>query len=44
MVRRQPNPLRDPLHYATLQLSTGPPVTYSTAQRVLCSYDYGTYT
>ncbi|KAJ5153547.1 uncharacterized protein N7482_010025 [Penicillium canariense] len=40
MARRRPNPLHDPLEYATPQLRTGPPITYSTAQRVLRGYDY----
>lgn len=35
------NPLTNPLHYATPQLRTGPPVTYATAGRSLVSYDYG---
>ncbi|CAI7574060.1 unnamed protein product [Penicillium pancosmium] len=34
------NPLTNPLHYATPQLRTGPPVTYATAGRSLASYDY----
>ncbi|KAJ5249845.1 hypothetical protein N7489_000255 [Penicillium chrysogenum] len=34
------NPLHNPLHYATPQLRTGPPVTYASALRTLQSYDY----
>lgn len=41
MARKQSNPLSNPLHYATQQLFTGPPATYSTAQRKLLGYDYG---
>ncbi|CEO59610.1 hypothetical protein PMG11_04282 [Penicillium brasilianum] len=40
MGRRQHNPLYNPLHYATPQLATGPPVTRAAAQRGLASYDY----
>lgn len=35
------NPLTNPLHYATPQLLTGPPVTYASAARTLVNYDYG---
>lgn len=41
MGRKYRNPLTNPLHYATPQLRTGPPVTYAAAQRTLTSYDYG---
>lgn len=41
MSRRNRNPLHNPLHYATPQLQTGAPVTFSTAKRVLSGYDYG---
>ncbi|KAF3008126.1 hypothetical protein E8E15_001309 [Penicillium rubens] len=37
---RRRNPLHNPLHYATPQLRTGPPVTYASALRTLQSYDY----
>lgn len=40
MGRRYRNPQSNPLHYATPQLPTGPPVTYASAQRTLESYDY----
>ncbi|CAL5868916.1 uncharacterized protein PFLUO_LOCUS3143 [Penicillium psychrofluorescens] len=40
MSRRNRNPLHNPLHYATPQLQTGAPVTFSTAKRVLSGYDY----
>ncbi|KAJ5389446.1 uncharacterized protein N7496_000514 [Penicillium cataractarum] len=40
MHRRHQNPLHDPLHYATLQLPTGPSVTYASASPLLCGYDY----
>ncbi|KAJ5820583.1 hypothetical protein N7474_006174 [Penicillium riverlandense] len=40
MGRRHRNPLSNPLHYATAQLATGPPVTCAAAQRVLANYDY----
>lgn len=41
MGRRHRNPLVNPLHYATPQLPTGPPVTWAAAQRGLVGYDYG---
>lgn len=41
MGRQYKNPLYNPLHYATKQLPTGPPATYSAAQRTLRGYDYG---
>ncbi|CEJ58893.1 Putative Choline dehydrogenase and related flavoproteins [Penicillium brasilianum] len=40
MGRKYRNPLTNPLHYATPQLHSGPPVTYAAAQRGLTSYDY----
>ncbi|KAJ5218101.1 uncharacterized protein N7498_000200 [Penicillium cinerascens] len=40
MARRHRNPLHDPLHYATPQPASGPPVTYASASRLLCGYDY----
>ncbi|KAL5366566.1 hypothetical protein BJX96DRAFT_182777 [Aspergillus floccosus] len=40
MGRRHRNPLFDPLHYATPQLRSGPPVTWAAAQRGLVGYDY----
>ena len=43
MGRRHRNPLFNPLHYATPQLPTGPPVTWTAAQRGLVGYDYGTW-
>jgi choline dehydrogenase len=42
MGRKYRNPLTNPLHYATPQLHSGPPVTYAAAHRGLTSYDYGT--
>jgi choline dehydrogenase len=41
MSRRYRNPLSNPLHYATPQLATGPPVTCAAAQRNIIGYDYG---
>jgi len=35
------NPVFSPLQYATPQFKTGPPATYTTAQRLLNGYDYG---
>ncbi|KAM0669465.1 hypothetical protein ACQRIU_003027 [Beauveria bassiana] len=40
MARKHSNPMTNPLHYATPQLLTGAPVTYTTAQRKLIGYDY----
>ncbi|EAU30767.1 predicted protein [Aspergillus terreus NIH2624] len=34
------NPVYNPHHYATPQLLSGPPATYSAAQRLLKGYDY----
>lgn len=41
MARKYKNPMTNPLHYATPQLLTGAPATYTTAQRKLLGYDYG---
>ncbi|KAE8381509.1 hypothetical protein BDV26DRAFT_289361 [Aspergillus bertholletiae] len=40
MSRKNSNPLSNPLHYATAQVHSGPPATYSSAQRLLKGYDY----
>ncbi|GFF90984.1 hypothetical protein IFM61606_08114 [Aspergillus udagawae] len=40
MARQPGNPLYNPLQYATPQLQTGPPATFSSAQRMLRGYDY----
>ncbi|OAA60822.1 Glucose-methanol-choline oxidoreductase [Cordyceps fumosorosea ARSEF 2679] len=40
MTRKHSNPMTNPLHYATPQLLTGAPATYTTAQRKLLGYDY----
>lgn len=41
MARLHPNPLVDPLHYASPQMKVGPPATGGAAARYMPSYDYG---
>lgn len=41
MARQHPNPLADPLHYASPQMKVGPPATGGAAARYMLAYDYG---